>query len=158
MGPRPDQPRALIGERRQLDLQAAFMGPGASAKDFEDEAGAVDDLGLPLPLEIALLHRRQGAVDDNEADFLLGDHLAKRFDPALADQRRRDRPAEANDLAGNDIEVDRLGEADRLVEPGVERASGAVARLVAGRGLQGGMDDKGAAGGRGGIMLDSRQG
>jgi hypothetical protein len=105
-----------------------------------------------------LLHRRQSAVDDDEADFFLGDGFAKSFDPALAEQRRRNRPAEANDLAGDDIEVDRLGEADRLVEPGVERARGAVARLVAGRGLQGGMNDKGAAGGRGGIMLGERQG
>ncbi len=68
MGPRPHQPRALIGQRRQFDLQAALMGARALAEDFEDQAGAVDDLGLPASFEIALLHRRQRAVDDDEAD------------------------------------------------------------------------------------------
>ena len=132
MGPRPHQPRALIGERRQLDLQPAFMGAGARAEDFEDEAGAVDDLGLPLALEIALLHRRQRPVDDDETDLLLGDRLAQRLDLAAADQRRRNRPVETHDLAGDDVEVDRLGEPDRLVEPASRRASSAVGRFAAG--------------------------
>jgi hypothetical protein len=104
------------------------------------------------------LHRRQDAVDDDETDVLLGDGLAERLDPALADQRGRNRPVEANDLAGDDFEVDRLSETDRLVEPGIERTSGAVARFVAGPGLQGGMNNESATRGRGGIMPGNRQG
>ena len=61
MGPRAHQPRALIGQRRQLDLQPALMGARARAEDFEDEAGAVDDLAFQRAFEIALLHRRQRA-------------------------------------------------------------------------------------------------
>ena len=68
MGPGPHQPRALVGQRRQLDLQAALMGARARAEDFEDQAGAVDDLGLPAPFEIALLHRAQRRVDDDQPD------------------------------------------------------------------------------------------
>ncbi len=81
MGPRPHQPRALVGERRQLDLQPAFMGARALAEDFEDQPGAVDDLGLPASLEIALLHRRQCAVDHDEPDRVV-------FDATRGDCRR----------------------------------------------------------------------
>src|SRR5207253_5069565 len=47
MGPRAHLPRALVRQCRQLHLQAALMGAGALAEDFEDQAGAIDDLGLP---------------------------------------------------------------------------------------------------------------
>ena len=57
MGPGPHQAAALVFERGQLDLQAAFMRAGARAEDLEDQAGAVDHLGVPRRLEIALLHR-----------------------------------------------------------------------------------------------------
>src|ERR1700722_7372523 len=98
------------------------MGAGARAKDFQDQAGAIDDLGLPAPLQVALLHRRQRAVDDDQADLLLGDRLAQRIDAALAEQRSRYGPREAHDLAADHVEVDGAREADRLVEPRVERS------------------------------------
>jgi hypothetical protein len=101
-----------------------------------------------LAFEIALLHRRQGPVDDDQADFLFGDRLAKRLDPTLTDQGGRNRSVKTDDLAGNNVEVDRLSEADRLIEPRIERASGTVGRFAARRGLQGGMNDKGALGRR----------
>ena len=67
MGPGPHQPRALIGQRRQLDLEAAFMRARARAENLEDQAGAVDDLAFPGALEIALLHRAHGGVDHDDA-------------------------------------------------------------------------------------------
>ena len=73
MGPGPHQPAALVVERGQLDLQAAFMRAGARAEDLQDQAGAVDDLGVPGLLEVALLHRRQLVVDDDQLDLLLFD-------------------------------------------------------------------------------------
>ena len=57
MRPRPDQPRTLVRQCRQFDLQAAFMSARAGAENLEDQAGAVDNLGLPAPFQIALLHR-----------------------------------------------------------------------------------------------------
>src|SRR5579862_4286527 len=97
------------------------MGTSPRTENLENEAGAVDDLGLPLAFEIALLNRRQRPIDDHEPDLLLGDDLAQILDPALADQRSRGWPVEANNFAGNDIEI--------------ERARSTVAGLAAGCGL-----------------------
>ena len=58
VGPGPHQPRTLISEMRQLNLQPAFPRLRAFAEDFEDERGAVQHLGVPRFLQIALLHRR----------------------------------------------------------------------------------------------------
>ena len=68
VGPRPHQAAALVVERGQLDLQAAFVGAGARAEDLQDQAGAVDHLGIPGLLQVALLHGRQRVVDDDQPD------------------------------------------------------------------------------------------
>src|SRR5579872_2334729 len=125
------------------------MGAGACAEDFENEPRAIDDLSLPAPLQIALLHRRQRAIDDDEADLLLVDRRAEGVDAATADQGARRGPREAHDLTADDIKIDRPGETDRLVEPGIEGANGTVARLVTAHSLQGGMNDEGTARRRG---------
>ncbi len=73
VGPGPDQARALIGQGRQLDLQAALLGLGAGAEDLEDQTGPVDDLAFPGALEITLLDRRQGGIDHDQLDRLRRD-------------------------------------------------------------------------------------
>ncbi len=39
MGPRSDQPRALIGQRREFDLQPPLMGARSFTENFKDQAG-----------------------------------------------------------------------------------------------------------------------
>jgi len=84
MGPGAHQTGSLIGQRRQFDLQSAFMGAGPRAENLEDEPRPVDDLRLPAPFEIALLHRAQRGIDDDERDVVFGDQLAEVFDSAAA--------------------------------------------------------------------------
>ena len=66
VGPRAHQPRPLIAERGQFDLQHAFAGAGAVGEDFEDEPGPVQDLDVPFLFQIALLHRADRAVDQHQ--------------------------------------------------------------------------------------------
>ena len=62
MGPGANQPAFLIIEMRVLDLQRPFPCARAPAEDFQDQAGAIDDLRVPGLFQIALLHRRNRAI------------------------------------------------------------------------------------------------
>ena len=73
MRPRPDQPALLVNEVSEFDLQAPFPRPRAPAEDLENESGAIEHLRPPCRLEIALLHRRERMIDDDEPR-LLGAH------------------------------------------------------------------------------------
>ena len=77
MGPAAHQAGALIGEMGQLHLQTPFSGAGSLAENFENERRAVEHLGAPGFLQIALLHRGDGGVDDDHFGF---DRIANRFD------------------------------------------------------------------------------
>ncbi len=70
---------------------AAFLGPRPLAEDLEDQAGAVEHLGVEGLFEIALLDRRQRVVDDDQLRVLFLDDLAQFLNLAGAEQRRRPR-------------------------------------------------------------------
>ena len=123
MGPGAHQPALLIGEMGQLDLQRAFARARAAAEDLQDQPGAVDDLGVPGLLQIALLHRRQRAVD------------RPRGRPRGSSPGRRSRrpcPCRDRSPAGwpraarcpdcDHVEIDGARQADRLVEACLRRA------------------------------------
>ena len=57
VGPTAHQPAGLILQMRQFHLQRAFGGGSTLAKDFQDQPGSIDHLGLQRLLQIALLHR-----------------------------------------------------------------------------------------------------
>jgi hypothetical protein len=102
------------------------------AEDLKNEPCPVDDLGLPLSLEIALLHRTQCGIDHNEADVVFVDHLTKARDRAAAEQSARARPLEARDLGAHNIETNALGEPDRLFNASVDRTTGRLRRTSTG--------------------------
>ena len=66
VGPGAHEPALLIDEMGKLDLQASFPRARARAEDLENQSGAVEYLGTPRGLQIALLHRGERVIDDHE--------------------------------------------------------------------------------------------
>ena len=119
VGPRAHQPALLVVEMGQFDLQRALAGLRPLPENLQDQPGAVDDLGLPGAFEIALLHRRQNAIDDDEIDALAGHPLGELVHLAGSEERPRPRIGERHGDACNDVEVDGPGKADRLLDAGI---------------------------------------
>src|SRR5436309_3018929 len=95
------------------------MRASSRAEDLQDQSGAVDDLGIPGRLEVALLDGRQLVIDDDQADpfFLYG-----RPDPLhypLADQGRRRDTAQRRARRQPHIEIDGAREVYRLLQLGI---------------------------------------
>ena len=114
MGPGPHEARFLIGQMRQLDLQHALARARPVAEDLQDQPGAVQHLGLPGSFQVALLDRRQRAVDDDEADLGLLHQLGDLLDLARAEQRPGAHPRHRGEPRLDKIEVERPREAFRL--------------------------------------------
>ena len=117
VGPGPNQPRALIGQRRHLDLQHALARRRTVREDLEDQPGAVEDLDLPGLFQIALLHRRHRSVDQHKLDLVLLDPGAQFLDLAGAEQVPRMRLGQPHDLGALDLDPrQRLGQRHGLLE------------------------------------------
>src|SRR5665213_509959 len=105
-----------------LDLYSAFTRARAPAENFQNESGAVDDLRVPGFFQIALLHRRDRAIHDDDGSFERFGEPGDLVDLALADISRRPRRLQHDDAALHDIEIDGAGKAHRLFQPRFRRA------------------------------------
>ena len=133
VGPGPHQPAALIGQGGQLHLQLAFPGARPLAEDLQDQAGAVDDLALPLLLEIALLDRADGGIDHHQLDVILGDQIAIGLHRAAADQGGRTIAGHLHHGGMHHIQADGGGKSHRFRQPAL-RANDPSPRPGAGPG------------------------
>jgi len=122
VSPASDQPARLIVEVRQFNLQPPFRGCRPFAEDFEDEAGAVDDLALGLLFQGFLLDGAEGRIDDKQFRFMTFSEFCNLFDLAFAEQTCGADLAELEAFAADDVYADRAGKTRSLLHPGVERA------------------------------------
>ena len=87
--PWPVKPRQQIVQLRQLHLKLAFAGARPPRENVQDELGAVQHLHVQRLLQIALLRRRQFAIEDHHGRFVKVDLGLQLVDLAGADQRGR---------------------------------------------------------------------
>ena len=79
--------------------------------------GAVDHLGVPGFLQVALLHRRQRAVHHHDAGVERFDEAGDLLDLALAEIGRGTKRVEHDDAGLVDLKIDGPRKPHRLVEP-----------------------------------------
>ena len=116
VGPTAHQSPGLIIEMGEFDLHPPLGGRGTLAKDFEDQPGAVDHLALELFLKVALLHRGQRAVDDDQFGLMQFARGGDILDLAFAKQRRRSRIADRHGIGVGDHDPDRQCQPPRLFD------------------------------------------
>src|SRR5690606_487036 len=109
VGPASDQTAFLIIQMRQFDLQGTFLGVRTLAENFENEPRTVDDLDVPFLFQIALLHRRQRMIDDDQPNGLFVDSFGNGLHFSRAEQGRRSRIGNNDDFGMLDVEIDRPG-------------------------------------------------
>ena len=123
VGPHPRQPRQVVLERGQLDLQPSLAGRGMPGEDVDDQRRAVEHLAVEQLLEAALLVRRELVVDDEQVE------VARRL---LVQQLRRAALAEVPDRVGigaalgggaHDGGPGRLGQGGELRQRALHRPS-----------------------------------
>src|SRR5262249_39574909 len=131
VGPALHEAATLISQMGQFDLEPAFLRRRAPTKDFEDQPGAVEHLGVPRLLQVTLLHGRQRAVADDDAGLKRLHEAGDLIDLAGPDVSCRANFVERNDASFDHIEVDGSRQPDRLLQPRLRRTLVERPRCVA---------------------------
>ncbi len=116
MRPATHQPRGHVAQLRQFHLQLAFVAARTLREDVQDQPGAVDHTPLQIPLQVALLARRQGVIDQHQIGAGgLGCGLDL-FQLAATDQGRRAGLIDACGERGRHRGARRLGKVGELLQ------------------------------------------
>ena len=115
VGPAADEPRELMLDLRELDLELAFRAARAQREDVENQARPVDDAAFEPLLEVALLRAGERVVEDDEIGGGFGAPGGDLLDLALAGIGRRVR---ALPPAGHRADHGRAGRHGQRVELG----------------------------------------
>ncbi len=116
MGPAADEPGRHVLELGQFDLQLALVTAGALGENVQDQAGTVDHAAAQDALQVALLDRAQGVVDQHQVG-LGGSHGGLHFlKLAGADQDRGVGVVNAGVEGGNHRRPGRAGELGEFVQ------------------------------------------
>ena len=127
VGPGAHQPGALVAQRGQFHLQHALARAGAVGENLQDQAGPVEQLDPPFAFEVALLHRRHRAVDQNQLGLLGGDPRLDLGNLAGPEQQTGMGARQAHDLGGDHLQPrQRGGKRHGFLKRGVRRAAVAV--------------------------------
>jgi len=127
MGPAPDQAATLIGQGGEFDLQPSFGRSGARAEDFENQTGAIYDLAVPGPLQIALLDRTDCMIEVDQPYGCGFDDALDPLDNAFAKQGGRPQRRIAHDFVVHNFQADRPRKTKRFIKPRM-RISATLAR------------------------------
>ena len=144
--PGPHQPRALIFQMRQFNLQAAFARAGPFAENLQDQPGAINHLAAPGAFQIALLHGAERGIHNHHAHLLVMQRFFLHLHLAFAHQRGRPPFAERIDRGMHNGHANGRRKPYRLRQPRFGRALPTHIANGAARGLLEGKDNGGAGG------------
>jgi len=105
---------------REFDLQLALVAAGAGTEDLEDQAGAVEDLHAEVSLEVALLRRGQGLIEDHAMRLVERDDVFDLIGLSRTDKKGGVGGAPLGRDLCNGLIASRLGQQSKLVERRVE--------------------------------------
>ena len=100
----------------QFNLQSTFLGLGPGTKDLEDQAGAVQHLGLPGLFQIALLNGCQRMVDNDQSCIKGRNQAGKFLHLTGAEQGARLRLGKGNDARMHDVQFNGAGKSLRFFQ------------------------------------------
>ena len=126
MGPAAHETGRHVLELGQFDLQLAFMRARALGEDVEDQSGAVDHAALGQLLEVALLYRRQGVIDEDEVGIERNPECLQLLGLAGADEIARIRAIETGGQAADHGRARRTSQFREFLQQGRIMLSGCL--------------------------------
>ena len=106
VGPTAHEAAFLVQQMGEFDLQRALARLGTLTEDFEDQAGAVENLDRQFLLEIALLNRAETAIHDEKLDLFIMNQIFEFFQLSRPEQRAGPHDGDDVNPAVDNIEIE----------------------------------------------------